>query len=87
MSVVMHELGHGLGFLGTGNVSGGQGTVGASTMYWAYDKSDGYGLLDPAGNEKPVLLGELVRPYPERVAGIPLGYSFDPHVQPLIAAP
>jgi len=41
--------------------------VSASTMYWAYDKSDGYGLLDPAGNEKPVLLGVVVRPYPERV--------------------
>jgi endoglycosylceramidase len=53
------------------------GAVAAGTMYWAYDKSDGYALLDPNGNEKPTLLGSLVRPYPERVAGIPLSYGFD----------
>jgi len=51
--------------------------VAGSTMYWAYDKSDGYGLLDPQGNEKPALLGVLVRPYPERVAGDPVSYAFD----------
>ena len=53
------------------------GAVAASTMYWAYDKSDGYGLLDPMGNEKPLLLGAVVRPYPERVAGEPEPYAFD----------
>jgi endoglycosylceramidase len=53
------------------------GAVAAGTMYWAYDKSTGYALLDPDGNEKPVLLGALVRPYPERVAGTPLSYAFD----------
>jgi endoglycosylceramidase len=53
------------------------GLAAAGTMYWAYDKSDGYGLLDPAGNEKPMLLGALVRPYPERVAGDPISYAFD----------
>jgi endoglycosylceramidase len=53
------------------------GAVAAGTMYWAYDKSNGYGLLDPDGNEKPTLLGALVRPYPERVAGTPASYAFD----------
>jgi endoglycosylceramidase len=52
--------------------------VAGSTMYWSYDKSSGYGLLDVDGNEKPALLGALVRPYPERVAGIPIAYGFDP---------
>lgn len=53
------------------------GAVAAGTMYWAYDKSDGYALLDPDGNEKPALLGAVVRPYPERVAGVPIAYGFD----------
>jgi endoglycosylceramidase len=53
------------------------GAVSAGTMYWAYDKSGGYALLDADGNEKPALLGALVRPYPERVAGIPISYAFD----------
>jgi endoglycosylceramidase len=53
------------------------GQVAASTMYWAYDKSDGYGLLAPDGSEKPLLIDTLVRPYPERVAGDPISYAFD----------
>ncbi|HEY4239187.1 MAG TPA: cellulase family glycosylhydrolase [Kofleriaceae bacterium] len=53
------------------------GAVAAGTMLWAYDKSDGYGLLDPEGNEKPALVGAVVRPYPEAVAGQPLSYAFD----------
>lgn len=53
------------------------GAVAASTMYWSYDKSDGYGLLDLDGNEKPLLVDTVVRPYPERVAGTPDSYSFD----------
>ena len=59
------------------------GQVAASTMYWSYDKSDGYGLLTPDGSEKAVLLGALVRPYPERVAGDPISYALrrgDAHV-------
>ena len=47
-------------------------------MYWAYDKSDGgYGMLASDGSEKPELVGALVRPYPERVAGKPISYAFD----------
>jgi endoglycosylceramidase len=53
------------------------GAVAAGTMYWAYDKSDGYGLLAPDGSEKPLLVETLVRPYPMRVAGDPGAYRFD----------
>jgi endoglycosylceramidase len=53
------------------------GAAAGSTMYWAYDKSDGYGLLAPDGSEKTVLLDALVRPYPARVAGDPIAYGFD----------
>ncbi|MEO8553777.1 MAG: cellulase family glycosylhydrolase [Kofleriaceae bacterium] len=53
------------------------GAVAASTMYWSYDKSDGYSILDPEGNEKPDLINTLVRPYPERVAGTPVSYAYD----------
>jgi len=57
------------------------GQVAASTMYWAYDRSDGYGLLAPDGTEKANLVGAVVRPYPERIAGEPLSYAFDPVTQ------
>jgi len=36
-TVVLHELGHGVGFLGAGNVSGGQGTVRLGSFPTAYD--------------------------------------------------
>lgn len=49
----------------------------AGTMYWAYDRSDGYGLLDLEGNPKPLLLDAIVRPYPARIAGEPLAWSYD----------
>jgi endoglycosylceramidase len=53
------------------------GAAAAGTMYWAYDKSDGYGLLAPDGAEKAALIDALVRPYPEQVAGDPISYAFD----------
>jgi len=49
----------------------------AGTMYWAFDRSDGYAILDPDGNEKPALLDAIVRPYPARIAGEPLTWSYD----------
>ena len=56
----------------------GAGAVGASTTYWAYDKSDdGYGLLRADGSEKKELADVLTRPFPERVAGKLLSYAFD----------
>jgi endoglycosylceramidase len=53
------------------------GAAAASNMYWAYDASTGYGLLNPDGSEKKNLLDVVVRPYPERVAGDPVSYTFD----------
>ncbi|HEY5928146.1 MAG TPA: cellulase family glycosylhydrolase [Kofleriaceae bacterium] len=54
------------------------GAVAAGTMYWSYDKNDGgYSMLAADGSEKPELVGVLVRPYPERVAGDPIAYAFD----------
>ena len=53
------------------------GAAAAGTMYWSYDKSDSYGILAPDGTEKTVLVGVLVRPYPDRVAGTPQSYAFD----------
>jgi endoglycosylceramidase len=53
------------------------GQVAGSTMYWSYDKGEGYSLLATDGSEKAILLGALVRPYPERVAGDPISYAFD----------
>ncbi len=55
----------------------GIGAVAAGSMYWAYDRDDGYGLLDAQGEEKPLLLDALVRPYPELIGGDPLSISFD----------
>src|SRR5262249_33762210 len=40
------------------------GAAAAGTMYWAYDKSNGYGLLAPDGSEKPALVDVVARPYP-----------------------
>ena len=57
------------------------GAVAASTMYWAYDNSDGYSLLDIDGNEKTTLVDTVVRPYPERVAGTPISYAYDAPTQ------
>ena len=54
------------------------GAVSGSTMYWSYDKSDGYGLLASDGTEETALLDALVRPYPERIAGDPIAYAFEP---------
>ena len=53
------------------------GAVAGSTMYWSFDKSDGYSLLDVDGNEKPDLVNTVVRPYPDRVAGTPVSYAYD----------
>jgi endoglycosylceramidase len=52
------------------------GAVAASSMYWDYTKG-GYGLLDADGNEAQPLVDTVVRPYPERVAGDPVSWSFD----------
>ena len=53
------------------------GAVAASTMYWAYDKDDGYGMLRPDGREKTELMDVVARPYPARVAGALEAYAYD----------
>jgi endoglycosylceramidase len=55
----------------------GMGNIASGGMYWNYTRDDMYGMLDPAGHEKSALVNSLVRPYPERVAGDPISYSFD----------
>ena len=57
------------------------GAVAGSTMYWSYDESDGYGLLNPDGTEKTNLVDVLVRPYPAKIAGDPKSYAFDAGTQ------
>ncbi|HTM21513.1 MAG TPA: cellulase family glycosylhydrolase [Kofleriaceae bacterium] len=52
------------------------GAVAASSMYWSYDRG-GYGLLDADGNEQTALVDVIARPYAERIAGQPIGWSFD----------
>jgi endoglycosylceramidase len=54
----------------------GAGAVAGSTMIWDYTKG-GYGLLDVDGSEAQPLVDSVVRPYPERIAGDPIAWSFD----------
>jgi endoglycosylceramidase len=58
-------------------VYAGTGSAAAGSMYWAYDRDDGYGLLRPDGSEKSALLDAVVRPFPMRVAGEPIAYAYD----------
>jgi len=55
----------------------GAGAAAASSTYWAYDKDNGYAILDKDGKEKKVLADALTRPYPQRTAGKLLSYAFD----------
>jgi endoglycosylceramidase len=54
----------------------GAAAAAASTIYWDYSRG-GYGVLADDGSERKELLGTLVRPYPERVAGTLERYAFD----------
>jgi endoglycosylceramidase len=54
----------------------GAGAVAGSTMIWDYTKG-GYGLLNVDGSEAQPLVDSVVLPYPERVAGDPIAWSFD----------
>jgi endoglycosylceramidase len=53
------------------------GLIGAGQMYWEYSQNDGYGFLDSGGEEKPLLAAALVRPWPERIYGNDLSWSFE----------
>lgn len=43
---------------------------------WSYDKGGGFSILDSDGNERQTM-DFLVRPYPQKVAGIPTKLFFD----------
>lgn len=49
----------------------------AGSTYWSYSMG-GYGALNPDRSEKAELMSALVRPWPEKVAGTPESYGFDP---------
>jgi endoglycosylceramidase len=49
----------------------------AGSTYWAMDRGPGYALLDADGDEKPALFDAVARPYPARVAGEPLAWTYD----------
>ena len=53
------------------------GAVGAGSQYWAYDRGDGYAFLNADGSEKPDLAAQVVRPYPQRVAGELVSYTYN----------
>ena len=52
-------------------------SVFSGSTYWDYSRGDGFGILNDDGTEKPVLWDALVRPAPERVAGIPGHWGYD----------
>ncbi|HTJ41706.1 MAG TPA: cellulase family glycosylhydrolase [Kofleriaceae bacterium] len=47
-----------------------------STMAWSYSRG-GYGPIDSTGAEIPAMTAALVRPYPSRIAGDPIAWSYD----------
>lgn len=48
--------------------------------YWSYDKGGGLSPLNSDGTEKEKL-SVMVRPYPQRIAGQPLSYAYDPELR------
>jgi hypothetical protein len=67
VSVVLHEIGHGLGFAGFGNVSSGQGTVLASGRPGIYDRftvtEDGTSLLTGFTSPSAALATQMTQAY------------------------
>jgi len=55
----------------------GAGRVAAGQMYWSDDLGGDYSTLNADGSEKTELLDVIVRPFPARVAGDPIAWSFD----------
>jgi endoglycosylceramidase len=53
------------------------GAVAASSMYWDYSRGGGYSLVADDDSEKMPLVDILARPYPERVAGDPIAWTYD----------
>jgi endoglycosylceramidase len=52
----------------------------ASATLWDYSKGS-MGPLNSDGSKKTEFLNEIVRPYPQRIAGEPLEFSFDPETK------
>lgn len=48
--------------------------------YWAYDKGGGWDLIAADGSEKEKV-DALVRTYPQRIAGTPLWYGYEPETR------
>ncbi len=55
----------------------GISAVAAGSTYWAYDRGGAYSLLDSDGNEVPAIVSAVVRPAPARIAGTPIGWTYD----------
>jgi endoglycosylceramidase len=49
----------------------------ASATLWEYGKG-GMGPFNPDGSEKPEFVDAIVRPYPQRIAGEPVSFGYDP---------
>ena len=45
--------------------------------YWSYDKGGGFSVVAHDGSENPQL-NVLVRAYPQKVAGTPIAYGYNP---------
>ncbi|MCP4132208.1 MAG: glycoside hydrolase family 5 protein [bacterium] len=56
--------------------------MGGGWAYWS-DDPGGWGPVDAAGNETGII-SHIVRTYPQRIAGHPLSFSFDPGTREFI---
>ncbi len=50
----------------------------AGGTYWDYGAGGSYALLDADGGERSAMLDAIALPYPDRVAGTPTSFGFDP---------
>jgi endoglycosylceramidase len=51
-------------------------TAAAGNTLWSYDKGGSYSMLNADDSENGALLANVVRPYPMRVAGDPVGWQY-----------
>jgi hypothetical protein len=88
VSIVLHELGHGLGFVGLGSVDGANGEIRSSDRPSIYDlfivNGDGVSVLDFA-DPSPTLLTQLTSD--NLFSNGPLAVSDNNNVLPAIYAP
>lgn len=56
--------------------------IGSGWAWWSYDLGDTpFAILDADRSERPGIVDDLVRPYPQRVAGEPTRYAHDPETR------